>query len=95
MDNRFIEIKINHPLPEINKEKLTLLSENMFNLELWKEILPGNIAEFEGFLVVNAFEVTDQEALSKLKFDLLDKNILVNPKGFEVLETRQCSEIPV
>lgn len=88
MDNRFIDIKVNHPLPEINKEKLTLLSENMFNLELWKEILPGHIAEFEGFLVVNAFEVTDQEALSKLKFDLLDKNILVNPKGFEVLETR-------
>ena len=86
MDNRFVDVKVNHPLPEINKEKLVMLCENMFNIPFWKEIIPPGIAEFEGFLVVNVFEVTDQEALSKLKFELLDKNILVTNGGFSKLE---------
>jgi tetratricopeptide (TPR) repeat protein len=88
MDDRFIDLSITQPLPVITKEQITLLSENMFNLQLWKEVLPFSIAEFKGFLVVNAFEVTDQEALSKLKFDLLDKNILLSVSGFEKLENR-------
>ena len=76
LDDRFIDVNINGPLPEITKEQVTLLSENMFNIQLWNEIIPPDNIEFKGFLVVNMFEVTDQEALSKLKFDLLDKNIL-------------------
>ncbi|MEO8513302.1 MAG: GAF domain-containing protein [Ignavibacteria bacterium] len=88
MDNRFVDLKFTGPLPEIKKETITMLAENMFNLELWKEVMPPSLVEFEGFLVVNAFEVTDQEALSKLKFDLLDKNILNSTGGFEKLENR-------
>lgn len=88
LDDRFIDVNINGPLPEITKEQVTLLSENMFNIQLWNEIIPPDNIEFKGFLVVNMFEVTDQEALSKLKFDLLDKNILTSTNGFSVLETR-------
>ncbi len=88
MDNRFVDLKFTGPLPELKNEVITMLAENMFNLELWKEVIPPSLVEFEGFLVVNAFEVTDQEALSKLKFDLLDKNILNHKEGFEKLENR-------
>jgi hypothetical protein len=88
MDNRFIDIKALGELPPISNEQVTLLSENMFNLQMWYEILPPHLFEFEGFLVINMFEVTDQEALSMLKFDLLDKNILSSKEGFNILETR-------
>lgn len=88
LDDRFIDIKITGELPPIDREKITLLAENMFNFELWQELIPASLFEFEGFLVVNMFEVTDQEALSRLKFDLLDKKILQSPKGFETLQER-------
>ncbi|MBE2228498.1 MAG: GAF domain-containing protein [Ignavibacteria bacterium] len=88
LDDRFIDVNINGTLPEIKQEQITLLSENMFNIQLWNEIIPPELIEFTGFLVVNMFEVTDQEALSKLKFDLLDKNILTSPNGFSTLEKR-------
>lgn len=88
LDDRFIDLKITGELPPIDREKVTLLAENMFNFELWQEMIPPSLFEFEGFLVVNMFEVTDQEALSRLKFDLLDKKILLSAKGFDTLQER-------
>jgi hypothetical protein len=88
LDDRFLDVKIMGELPQITKEQITLISENMMNLDSWFEILPPSLFEFEGFLTINMFEVTDQEALSMLRFDLLDKNILLTEKGFNKIETR-------
>ena len=88
LDDRFIDVNINGTLPEITKEQVTKLAENVFDIDLWNKVIPPHLIEFHGFLVVNMFEVTDQEALSKLKFDLLDKNILVTNGGFEKVENR-------
>lgn len=88
LDNRFIDVNILGTLPDITQEQVTQLAENVFNIDLWNKIIPPQLIEFYGFLVVNMFEVTDQEALSKLKFDLLDKNILVSTGGFEKVENR-------
>ncbi len=88
LDDRFVDVKIHGKLPDITKEQVTQLAENVFNIELWNKIIPPEMIEFTGFLVVNMFEVTDQEALSKLKFDLLDKNILVSNTGFNKLQNR-------
>ena len=88
LDDRFIDVNIHGALPDITKEQVTELAENVFNIDLWNKVIPPHLIEFYGFLVVNMFEVTDQEALSKLKFDLLDKNILVSSGGFEKVENR-------
>lgn len=88
MDNRFIEIKIHGPLPELTKNDITLLFENILNVDLWKEIVPPELFSFEGFLVLNMFEVTDQEAVSMLKQDLLKKNIFNSSEGFTEIERR-------
>jgi GAF domain-containing protein len=88
IDNRFMDVKVLGPLPEVTKEHVTLLSENLMNVDMWYEIIPPELFEFEGFITFNMFEVTDQEALSKLKYDLLDKNILLTQDGFEVIENR-------
>lgn len=88
MDNRFTKVNLLGKLPEVTQEQVMILSENMYNPQVWFETIPPDLFEFEGFLTVNMFEVTDQEALSKLKFDLMDKNILLKKSGFEILETR-------
>ena len=88
LDDRFLDVKVLGELPEITREQITLISENILNLDMWFEILPPSLFEFEGFLSVNLFEVTDQEALSMLRFDLLDKNILLTESGFRKIEER-------
>lgn len=88
MDNRFLDLKLQGPLPEITKEQVTMLSENLMNVNLWFEILPPELFHFEGFMVLNMFEVTDQEALSMLKFDLLDKDIMLTQSGYDTIQER-------
>lgn len=88
MDNRFLDLKLQGPLPEITKEQVTMLSENLMNVNLWFEILPPELFHFEGFMVLNMFEVTDQEALSMLKYDLLDKDIMLTQSGYNTIQER-------
>jgi hypothetical protein len=88
LDNRFMEMKIKGELPEIKNEDIVKLSENILDITAWNELIPLNIFESEGFMVVNMFEVTDQEALSFLKQDLLKKDILSSENGFEKIQHR-------
>lgn len=88
LDDRFLDVRVLGELPRITKEQITLISENILNLDAWFEILPPGLFEFEGFLSISMFEVTDQEALSMLRFDLLDKNILLTESGFRKIEER-------
>lgn len=88
MDNRFLDLKLRGELPKITQEQVTMLSENLMNVNLWYEILPPHLFHFEGFMVLNMFEVTDQEALSMLKFDLLDKDIMLTQSGYNTIEER-------
>lgn len=86
LDNRFVKVKLNGVLPLLTKDQITYLSENMLSYDLWEEIIPPNQFEFEGFLVVNMFEVTEQEAISALKQDLLRKDVFKTEEGFSGIE---------
>ncbi|MGH7496705.1 MAG: GAF domain-containing protein [bacterium] len=88
IDARFIEIKHVQPLPELSVEDKRLLLANPRNLEIWKKLLPPEIFEFHGFAVFNAVEITDQEILSSLKNDLLEKDALISPLKFQRLQEK-------
>jgi hypothetical protein len=95
LDNRFVEVKLNGILPLLTKDQITFLSENILSFELWQDLIPPDRFEFEGFLVVNMFEVTEQEALSALKQDLLKKDVFKTETGFAAIEkiSEPCSAI--
>lgn len=68
--------------PKITDDDVKILLDNFHNIDIWKEKFPPNSYEFEGFGIVNLFDVTQDESLLKLKENLLRKD----DDGFNELE---------
>lgn len=58
----------------ITNEDVKFLIDNFNNIDVWKEKFPPNSYEFKGFGIMNLFDVTPDESISKLKENLLKKN---------------------
>jgi hypothetical protein len=72
-DLRFVEVRKTGDFEPPAEDDLKRLLANPTNLELWFELIPPSCFEFRGFTVFHAFDVTEQEVLSSLKNDLLEK----------------------
>jgi len=87
-DWRFIEVEPVGPIPPNTEEMRQRLTASLTNLEVLRELLPLDSLRFRGFTVLTAVEVTDQEVLSSLKRDLIDKESIVSNTRFEALQGR-------
>ena len=58
------------------------------DLEALAAVFPPGSVRFRGFTVFKALDVTDQEVLSTLKRDLIDKESIVSSARFETLQTK-------
>ncbi|PCH73051.1 MAG: GAF domain-containing protein [Flavobacteriaceae bacterium] len=70
----FMSIKKLENAPKITKEDYLELLDNFENIDLWKEKFPINSYELKGFGIMNLFDVTQDEILTNLKDNLLEKN---------------------
>ena len=94
----FVELRKSGKLKKLSKEENNLVQANILNVKLLKELIPPENFEFRGFLVINAINVTDQEVVSSIKNDLLDKDTLLTEKGIEKLQHKlrsllKCPEL--
>jgi GAF domain-containing protein len=87
-DARFTEIVLRGPLKPLREEDVRTLKNNVMNLDVWYEILPPGNFEFRGFAIFNAVDVTDQEILSSLKYDLIEKESITTQTGFDGLQRK-------
>ncbi len=79
----FAEIIPLREMEPLTAQDIKELTENLDNIELWKEkISPGSYS-FEGFSIITLFDVTREESVSALKFDLLKKDALLLPDVVE------------
>jgi len=78
IDLSFMEVKAVKPLKELTQVQMNELLHNVNNLELWQKYIPPENFEFHGVVVMNLVDVTDEEALSRLKFILLEKDAVIN-----------------
>ncbi|MEM7548186.1 MAG: GAF domain-containing protein [Bacteroidota bacterium] len=83
---KFLELEVKGELPKIDHDKIEELKQNIFDLDLWQELLPPERFEFHGFSIFHLFDVTDQEVLSKVKYNLLEKDTIVSTEKFKILE---------
>lgn len=84
----FVEI-INHkPVNKLTAEQEQDLLSGLGNIEKIKEIIPAENFEFHGFTVMQATDVTDQEVLSQLKFELLNEESLISLDRFNSLQEK-------
>ncbi len=87
-NSQFITVRTTGQQPELSVEQLEFLVHNRHRLDLLQEMLPPQNFIFEGFSVVHLVDVTTQETLSELKYDLLEHDVLQTPAHFEQIQEK-------
>lgn len=85
----FLEVQVvGGPRPELTSEQVELLTRNPYRQDLWQELLPPDRFELEGFNILHLTDVTDQEILSELKYDLLERDVLQASDRLEQIQEK-------
>ncbi len=84
----FLEVKVVGDKPELTPEQLEFLSRNPHRTDLWLEQLPPEHFVIEGFNILHLVDVTEQEILSELKYDLLERDVLQASDRLEQIQEK-------
>jgi len=87
-DGRFIDVEAAGALPALAPEVRARLEAHAGDFQALAAVFPPGSVKFRGFTVFRALDVTDQEVLSSLKRDLIDKESIVSSARFDTLQTR-------
>jgi hypothetical protein len=87
-NTRFVEVRTVGEIPPMTEALRTQILSNLGNTHALMDLLPPEHFVFCGFLVLNALEVTDQEVLSSLKRDLIDRESLISTTRFHSLQAK-------
>jgi hypothetical protein len=87
-DWRFEQVVATHGVPPLSDEVRQRLHANLLDPAWLREVLPPEQFVIRGFTIFRAMEVTDQEVLSALKRDLIDRESIVSSERFLGLQNR-------
>ena len=87
-DSTFLDVRVVGNRPELTSEQLELLTRNPNRPDLWRELLPPAHFELEGFNILHLADVTEQEILSELKYDLLERDVLQASDRLEQIQEK-------
>ena len=88
LNPNFCEIILKGELPNLSKDDIKHLLDNLNNLQEWMDYLPSHLFEFQGIIIFKLRDQTNEEVLSRIKDDLLKRDSIVNKEGFDQLENR-------
>src|SRR6266478_5515754 len=87
-DWRFVDVELVGPKPPLPDAVRQRLQAGPIDADLLRELPPPDRFVLRGFMIVKAVDVTDQEVLSSLKRDLIDKDSIVSSSHFEGLQAK-------
>ncbi|PYO57383.1 MAG: GAF domain-containing protein [Candidatus Rokuibacteriota bacterium] len=90
-DGRFVEVEAAGPAPALTADVRARLEAGSADLDTLAALIPPGSFRFRGFTVFRALDVTDQEVLSSLKRDLIDKESIISNARFEGLQAKLCT----
>jgi GAF domain-containing protein len=73
----FVDYKKVGDLEPISEPVKKKLFENLTNPEVLEQIFPYDKFEIEGFMIFNAVDITDQQIMSSMKYELMQKDTLM------------------
>jgi hypothetical protein len=88
VDPTFVKAVCVGDLPDLSKPAFEALLKDAYNIKLWMELLPPEKFEFHGLVTFTVINVTEQEAISEIKFDLLEKSSIMSPELFNDLQDK-------
>lgn len=86
LDTDYMQLKKLKPLKPLSQDQINEMLSNVYDLNLWLKYLPRENFEFQGFTVGTLIDITEEEALSRLKFALLERDAVVLEEKVERLE---------
>ncbi|WBO85123.1 GAF domain-containing protein [Hymenobacter yonginensis] len=87
-DSTFLDVRVVGPRPELTSEQVELLTRNPNRSDIWQELLPPASFVLEGFNILHLADVTEQEILSELKYDLLERDVLQASDRLEQIQEK-------
>ncbi len=90
-DWTFVDVEAKGPLPQLPVDIRQRVQANLLDAEGMSELsdlLPSDRFVLRGFTIIKAGETTDQEVLSALKRDLIDRESIVSKERFCGVEAR-------
>jgi hypothetical protein len=87
-DWQFIEVEATGELPVLPEDVRERVRANLLDVGYLERILPPDRFVLRGVTFVKAIDVTDQEVLSALKRDLIDRESIVSETRFVGLQAR-------
>ncbi|PYN96482.1 MAG: GAF domain-containing protein [Candidatus Rokuibacteriota bacterium] len=87
-DWQFVDVVPVGAVPPLTDAVRQRLHTNILDAAMLREVLPPEKFVFRGVTIFRAIEVTDQEVLSALKRDLIDRESIVSQARFEGLQQR-------
>jgi len=82
----FTEILPGKNVRPLTEKDIYELTNNFGDTALWKKKIPPASFKFEGFTIMTLFDVTREESVSALKFDLIKKDALTSPDVIEKIQ---------
>ncbi len=83
----FLDIKAIKPLKPLSQEQINELLSNVYDKDLWLKYIQPERFEFHGFFLGNLIDITDEEALSRMKHQLLEKDAVVSRENLDRLQS--------
>jgi hypothetical protein len=87
-DGRFIQVERVGDLKPLTSDRRERLLANLDDLDVLMEIVPPEQFVIRGFTVLSSVDVTDQEVLSSLKRDLIEKESIISNTRFANLQDK-------
>jgi GAF domain-containing protein len=87
-DPMFQDVQLVGERPELTETNLARLHGALFDIEPLLAMLPPDRFLVEGFTILRAVDVTEQEVLSSIKRDLIDRESIVSSAKFAALQAK-------
>jgi len=91
LDWRFLDVETVGDPPPLTDADRRRLHATPGDPQLLMELVPPGPFVFRGFVVLKALDVTDQEVLSALKRDLIERESIVSTTRFQSLQNKLCT----
>src|SRR5690606_37738525 len=88
VDNRFCDIVAKRTPEPIDPHVLKFLTEKIYDLDLLLQYIRPDNFEFHGFLIMRLTDVTQEEMLSAIKYELIAKDSIGNPEIFTSIQQK-------
>lgn len=85
---QFSEVIAKTPPRPIDCKVIKFLTEKVYDVDLWLQYIRPEDFEFHGIMIFRMVDVTEQEMLSSIKYDLLEKSAVTKRESFTVIQQK-------